>query len=193
MASFASDPCHVVGKPAIGCADSSSANHAPRVLRWPRSAERQVVRPLWLLKFGVRLAVATALVTIGGCSVPPLTPAASLMETQVGEDEEFPRSSTEGGAVRAVSIVKLIVQPEKYDGRRVQVEGFVNLEFEHNVLCLNSSSSGSECIWVDVSGLADPGFRRGRAVIEGTFNGRLRGHFGCCAGTIENISRVSRM
>jgi len=97
-----------------------------------------------------------------------------------------------GGSVLAVSIVKLIVQPEKYHSKRVLVAGFVHLAFEGNSICLSEGSGGRDCLWVDVAGITDPGFREGWASIEGTFDGEARGHFACCAGTLTNITSIRK-
>ena len=41
--------------------------------------------------------------------------------------------------VEQVSILQLIVTPERYDTKKVQVEGFLHLEFEGNALYLSEN------------------------------------------------------
>jgi hypothetical protein len=136
--------------------------------------------------------VVALFVPLMGCSVAPLTPSASIMSVPIGADQSWPRDVSVGGNVFSVSIVKLIVQPERYQGKRVQVVGFVDFAFEGNHICLSEGSGGRDCLWVDVEGMKDPGFRRGWASIEGTFDAEARGHFACCAGTLTNITSIRK-
>lgn len=92
-----------------------------------------------------------------------------------------------------VSLVELIAVPEKFHDKNVRVIGFVQLTFEGNVICLSREvASPNDCIFLDIEGIADPGFREGEAILQGHFDGELRGHLGCCSGTIDHISRLER-
>lgn len=71
----------------------------------------------------------------------------------------------------------------------------MNLEFESNAL-YNSEEQyrhgqTADAIWIEVDGMKPkPPFARGWVIVEGTFNGEHRGHFGSYAGTLEKITRL---
>ena len=53
-----------------------------------------------------------------------------------------------------VTLVQLIANPEKFDGKQIRVIGFLRLEFEGNVLYLHREdyeNSLFDGIWVDVT------------------------------------------
>jgi hypothetical protein len=94
----------------------------------------------------------------------------------------------------SVRIADLVAEPERYHQRRVRTEGYVTLRFEWNILCVGTDrAEPTECLWLDVEELRDPGFRKGRAVVEGTFDGENLGHFGAASGTIEHITVLKRL
>lgn len=94
----------------------------------------------------------------------------------------------------AVGIAELVAEPERYHQRRVRAEGYVVLQFEGNMLCVETERSPTTaCLWLDIEGLRAPGFRRGRAVVEGTFNGENLGHLGVASGAIEGITLLKRL
>jgi len=93
-----------------------------------------------------------------------------------------------------VSLAELIAAPERYHGRHIRTEGYITLQFEGNVVCMGiDRSQSSTCLWLDVEGLKDPGFRRGRGLVEGTFDGENLGHFGAASGAIEQITALGRL
>ena len=131
-----------------------------------------------------------AFCVVAGCHPAPLTDAASLMSLSVGEDATVSDPGFPGGVMLRVPFSRLICQPERYNGTRVQVSGAIYLAFEGNVICVEPGST--ECLWLEVTGFPDPGFRRRNGLVENTFDGELRGHFGCCPGSIVNITRILR-
>ena len=143
-------------------------------------------------RFRILLVATLAAAACRPGSLAPLTSAASLMSMPVGEDSLIPDPLHPGAYLLRAPITRLICQPEKYHGRRVQVSGFITLEFEGNRTCIGSDSDSLECIWLDVDGASDPGFRKARGLVEGTFDAELRGHFGCCSGTVSGITRIAK-
>ena len=57
-----------------------------------------------------------------------------------GEKEKLPQKPECNDGLRSVSILNLIVTPEKYDGFCVRVQGVFRAEFEGNALFLNKES-----------------------------------------------------
>src|SRR2546428_7312744 len=95
-----------------------------------------------------------------------------------------------------VSLVQLIANPKDYDGKFVRLIGFVNLQFEGNVICLHEEDCirglTANCLWLDVSDEVlrrRTDYHRKYVLIEGTFNATNNGHLGAYHGAIEKISR----
>jgi hypothetical protein len=92
-----------------------------------------------------------------------------------------------------VRISDLVAEPVRYHMMRVRTEGYVTLRFEGNLVCAAPGSPVvNGCLWLDVEGLADPGFRTGFALVEGTFNGENLGHLGAASGAVEQITLLRR-
>jgi hypothetical protein len=96
-----------------------------------------------------------------------------------------------------VTLVQLIANPEKFDGRMIRVIGFLRLEFEGDVLYLlredYENALLGDGIWVDVT----PAITKQSAtlnmnyvLLEGVFSSSDRGHMGMWSGTIKQIRRV---
>lgn len=95
------------------------------------------------------------------------------------------------------SFVQLLSRPELFDQRRLVVSGYANLEFEGNALYLSEElyrhGSSRDAIWLDLEGISSPpSFRRGYAVVEGTFAAGPGGHLGMFGGTISHITRFDQ-
>ncbi|HEY4194082.1 MAG TPA: hypothetical protein VGM63_00995 [Mucilaginibacter sp.] len=98
-----------------------------------------------------------------------------------------------------VSLIRLIANPEKYDGKKLRLIGYLHLEFEGNSLFIHKEDYDvgiyKNSIWVDVdmkhpeiSGLNK--FSNHYVIIEGTFDSHNNGHMGRCSGSIEKITRL---
>src|ERR1035441_6823312 len=96
-----------------------------------------------------------------------------------------------------VTLVQLVANPEKFDGRLNRVIGFLRLEFEGNVLYLHREDYENailgDGIWVDVT----PAITKQSAtlnmnyvLLEGVFSSSDRGHMGMWNGAIKQIRRV---
>jgi hypothetical protein len=102
--------------------------------------------------------------------------------------------------VYGVSLVELIANPERFQGRRVSVRGYVRLEFEGNAVYLSKESyesrSTRDALWLDApaqSPLAKPGTKwgPGYASVLGRFDAFQRGHLGMYSGTITETTRIT--
>jgi hypothetical protein len=103
--------------------------------------------------------------------------------------------------VETVSIISLIANPEKYDGRPVRVNGAIRLEFEAKALCLHQEDVIQRiymnCLWIqpDLNALAvDEGtlsaLNNQYVILEGTFRKDEHGHRGLYSAAITGIWRV---
>jgi hypothetical protein len=95
-----------------------------------------------------------------------------------------------------LSLVQLIANPDKYNGKIVRVIGFLKLEFEGNGLYLHEEDYkvhiNKNGLWIDPS--ADMQKRKAKinlryVVIQGKFNAKETGHMGSWSGSIESVTR----
>jgi hypothetical protein len=158
------------------------------------AADLGVLRTLETLTAASHGLTALAIVVAAACShVESLSNAYSPFSRDLGKAGVAGALAT-SGTPSPVSIQELISQPGPYHRRRVRAEGYVRLQFEGNTLCPVEKASGwASCLWLDVEGLEDPGFRRGRVVVEGTFDGENLGHLGLAGGTIGKITVLRRL
>ena len=106
-----------------------------------------------------------------------------------------------------VSIINLIATPERYDGKKVIVTGYVYFEFENRSLCLLAGvASSRECLWINVnenkpdSEAAAEAQKRSEVVwksydrhvvtIHGVFDMNDKGHLIGWSGGIRDIEKV---
>lgn len=136
-----------------------------------------------------RLILLGALL-LGGCTVQaqredPYPPQSRCVQT----------SATGSCNIYGVSLVELIANPATYDGLRVRVIGWLNLEFEGNAIYLHREDHTyaitSNGLWVQLGpGLSrEPACNKGYALIEGRFEARNTGHLGLWSGAIVDIDR----
>ena len=94
-----------------------------------------------------------------------------------------------------VSIIQLIANPEKYDGKVVRFEGVANIEFEGNGIFLSrehrKARVQSFAIWMDLSDELAKGRKwlNGKyCIVEGKFHAADRGHMGLYMGSLSDIT-----
>ncbi len=96
-----------------------------------------------------------------------------------------------------VSIIKLISNPEKFDGKYVRLIGFVRVAFEGDAIYLHEDDYKygltKNGLWLnlikDTYEKQSRKFDRKYVLVEGTFSAKDRGHMGLYSGAIENIKR----
>ena len=91
-----------------------------------------------------------------------------------------------------VSMLQLIANPEKYDGKTVGVVGFLRLEFEGNELYLHKEDYDQRItkngIWVDLSSKVKEDADKldmHYVLVFGRFNAGKKGHMDLMSGSIE--------
>jgi len=95
-----------------------------------------------------------------------------------------------------VSIIALIGNPEKFDGKRIIVVGFLSLEFESDILYLSREDSErgipKNGLWVERTKQMIRNIEQldGRyVVIEGIFSSERKGHMSITSGGIFQVIR----
>ena len=96
------------------------------------------------------------------------------------------------------SFVYLLAHPEQFEGRRIRIIGYLNLEFEGNAVYMHREdfqrSLSKNGFWVSFrKGVDIPGDVSGSYVqLEGTFTSKSAGHLGLWSGEISDISFVRK-
>ena len=97
----------------------------------------------------------------------------------------------------SVSLITLLANPQVFDGKRVRLVGFVNLEREGNAVYFHredyEQGITENALWLSISPQqALIATKPGYFLLEGTFIARDHGHFGLFAGAIRDIDRIQR-
>ncbi|WP_431050535.1 hypothetical protein [Roseateles sp. L2-2] len=95
------------------------------------------------------------------------------------------------------SLIQLIAHPKEFDGKRVQIVGFVRLEFEGNAIYLHRDDELhgilKNGLWLNVEKLSKSDrlqFDGRYAFVEGTFSMEDQGHLGLWSGALRDITRM---
>ena len=97
-----------------------------------------------------------------------------------------------------VSIVQLIAQPEKFEGKRVRFIGFLRIEFEGNAIYLHREDFdhgiGKNGLWVaipnDMTKQQQDEVNMHYVICVGVFTARWQGHMGMFSGEIRSVRRL---
>jgi hypothetical protein len=109
----------------------------------------------------------------------------------------FPNSGSDDTA-QDVSVIQLIAQPEKFDGKRVRFIGFLRLEFEGNAIFLHREDFdlgiSSNGLWVnvpsDMTKRQQDDVNMRYVICVGVFRAGMHGHMGMFSGAISDVRRL---
>ena len=97
-----------------------------------------------------------------------------------------------------VSLIQLIANPDKYDGKVVRFEGVTNIEFEGNGIYLSKEHwkfrKQSFAIWMDLNDELSKSRKwlNGKyCIIEGIFHADNRGHMGLYMGSLSDVTMLN--
>jgi hypothetical protein len=154
-----------------------------------------------------RLAALRAISALGtrarpsAASIEPLSSSPELpLREQAALTLEAVRSFEQkvDSHAQDVSIVELLANPLRYDGKQVQVIGFLRLEFEGDAIYLHREDFEyaiyKNAIWVDrprdFSEKQTAEVDKKYVICEGTFSAREHGHMGMFSGSLTHITRL---
>lgn len=106
--------------------------------------------------------------------------------------------------VEVVSLVNLISTPVRYQGKLIQVTGWVSVQVENNSICLSDKPlSAKDCIWLEIAEgpfTSKEGYVKAEqhwkefhnrvVTLQGIFDKNNLGHFDAYSGTIGRITKV---
>lgn len=96
-----------------------------------------------------------------------------------------------------VSIIQLISNPDKFDGKYVRLIGYVHLEFEGDAIFLHEDDYKygltRNGLWLnltqDCCGKDIRFFNKKYVLVEGTFSAKNHGHMDLFSGAVDKIKR----
>ena len=95
-----------------------------------------------------------------------------------------------------VAVIQLIATPERFEGRRVHVVGYLYQEFEGSGLYAHQEdferSLYRNGLWINVARCGYPGkpsINDAYVLVEGEFTGKEHGHMGLWSGSLSNVTR----
>lgn len=103
-----------------------------------------------------------------------------------------------GCALYNVSIVELIANPAKFDGKKIQLMGYIHFEFEGNGIYLHKEDQQfglrRNGLWVEWAERVTRSLdcQDTYALIEGTFRAAHRGHLGLWSGAVTDMTRCMK-
>jgi len=96
---------------------------------------------------------------------------------------------------KSPTLLQILVAPDQYHGRQVQVLGYCRLEFEGFAIYLSKEDYTyglGNMVWLKFEKDEDITPQRRKieyCLVQGTYNAKDRGHMGLFIGAIENIKR----
>ncbi|MEG9436680.1 hypothetical protein JAO29_10965 [Edaphobacter sp. HDX4] len=187
--------------PAMRVIKSMGESVASRQVEWVQTAI-DVTKPL-----PERLAALRAISALGSRARQSAASISSLAEStepalrrQTISTLEAVQSFEQKFNERAqdVSIIELIANPLKYDGKQVQLIGFLRLEFEGNAIYLHQEdfehAISRNAIWIDrpadLSEKQALDVNNRYIICQGTFKAGEHGHMGMFSGSLTHINRL---
>lgn len=121
----------------------------------------------------------------------------SLVATGQRRGGYFPKPGPDD-SVQDVSLIQLIAQPEKFQGKQVRFIGFLRIEFEGNAIYLHREDFdhmiANNAVWVniprDMTKRQRDDVNMHYVICVGIFRADLHGHMGMFAGEITNVRRL---
>jgi hypothetical protein len=96
-----------------------------------------------------------------------------------------------------VSMIQLLANPEKFDGKHIRIIGFLRIEFEGNALYFHREDYQigllKNAIWVDVTPEMEKQSSKLNmqyVLLEGIFSASEKGHMDAFSGSIGHINRA---
>ena len=89
-----------------------------------------------------------------------------------------------------VSLIRIIADPDAFDGEYVRVQGFYRYEFEGTAIYVHRADYEHALyrngLWVT----SGPDLDQQYVLLEGRFSAARRGHLGLWSGSIEDVTRM---
>ena len=115
-----------------------------------------------------------------------------IIEGEWLDDQMYP-------GIYSISIIELICNPDKYDGKKVMFEGYLNLGFENSAIYLHQEDSEhlltKNGLWIILNDYLNVNinlkeFDNQYVQIYGFFDSKGEGHMNAFSGTIKDVFMI---
>ncbi|MFT3796542.1 hypothetical protein [Flavobacterium sp.] len=91
----------------------------------------------------------------------------------------------------SISMIQLIANPEKYDGKRVTISGYIMTEFEGTAIFFSREDYEhgftKNGIWLNVESDRANIYNKEYGSLSGVFDIKINGHFGAYSGSLKDV------
>ena len=132
------------------------------------------------------------LTVVAGCLLTQFLPGQTA-----NQNGYYPQGGPDNGP-EDVSIIRLVANPQMYDGKRVRITGFLHLEFEGDVIYLHREDFeyglDKNALWIDVpkdmTRNQIESVNDNYVICTGTFVAGRHGHMGMNSGEMSKVTRL---
>jgi len=101
-------------------------------------------------------------------------------------------------AVYGVSMLQLLANPDKFDGSRVRVVGYIHFEADHDAIYLHREDEEQHLFkngsWVSLApGVSFEGCQDAYVMIEGVYRARNEGRMSRWSGAVTHVTRCQKL
>ena len=128
--------------------------------------------------------IAIAAIALAGCErgAQLQPPSVAVPETAVGDE------------IADVSLIQLIANPDRFEGKKVRVVGYIHREFESNGIYLHKDdyelSIYRNGLWLNGSCASNlKEYNDHYVLMEARFTGKDQGHMGLWSGALSEVTR----
>jgi hypothetical protein len=129
------------------------------------------------------------------CLIAVISLQASIASSQ--NAGYYPKGGPDLG-VENVSMIRLIANPQEYDGKRIRITGFLRIEFEGDAIYLHREDFDygitKDALWIDIprdmTEVQRNSVNNGYVLCTGTFHAGGHGHMGLFSAEIGEITRL---
>ena len=101
----------------------------------------------------------------------------------------------------SVSLIRLLANPDRYEGRLVRVIGVFHFGMEESVLYLHREDeellNANNAVWVSPkAGSREQDYKElsgAFVIVEGRFTAKAHGHLGAFPGELQSVSRLQKL
>jgi hypothetical protein len=109
-----------------------------------------------------------------------------------------PHTFAASAASERVTLLQLLADPDKFDGKQVAVIGYLHLQFEGDTLWLHKEDFDHAIIGNMLSVVVTKDIEKKRdelndryVLVVATFDAKDKGHMGLCSGTLKDVKNCA--
>ena len=107
----------------------------------------------------------------------------------------LPPTRPNEGRAETVSVIQLIATPERFDGKRIRVTGYLNIQFEDMALYLHEEDCmqgiQKNAFWIELPNSLSQ-TPAGYVTVEAVLDPSRHGHLSAYQGTLTDVTSLDR-